>query len=161
MLYNKMFLIIQPNDFNNHYLMLSEETKNNIITDCWFYRLYYSDEHGTSKGLFLGFELKNVTVDKYFNKLKCMFDQQPNANIIGFIKAVEKSIIDIMPEKFNKKPTYRIEEQLQNNFLKIFYNNQQDMPKNYDSVKLLLKISGIWTSTKEYGVTFRFFFIRQ
>ena len=46
-----------------------------------------------------------------------------------------------MPEKRNKKPTYRIEEQLQNHFIKIFYNNQQSMPKNYDSVKLLLKMS--------------------
>ena len=26
-----------------------------------FIDLYYSDEYGTSKGLFLGFELKNVT----------------------------------------------------------------------------------------------------
>ncbi len=156
-----MFLIIQPKDFNKHYLMLSEKTKNNIMSDGWFYRLYFSDEEGTSKGLFLGFELKHVTVDKYFNKLKCTFDHTQNANIIGFIKAVEKSILDIMPEKRNKKPTYRIEEQLQNHFIKIFYNNQQSMPKNYDSVKLLLKISGIWTGTKEYGVTFRFFFIRQ
>ena len=156
-----MFLIIQPRDFNKHYLMLSEKTKNNIMNDGWFYRLYYSDEEGTSKGLFLGFELKNVTVEKYFNKLKCTFDQKENANIIGFIKAVEKSILDIMPEKHSKKPTYRIEEQLQNNFIKIFYNHQQSMPKNYNSVKLLLKISGIWTSAKEYGVTFRFFFIRQ
>jgi len=141
--------------------MLSEKTKNNIMSDGWFYRLYFSDEEGTSKGLFLGFELKHVTVEKYFNKLKCTFDHTQNANIIGFIKAVEKSILDIMPEKRNKKPTYRIEEQLQNHFIKIFYNNQQSMPKNYDSVKLLLKISGIWTGTKEYGVTFRFFFIRQ
>ena len=156
-----MFLIIQPKDFNKHYLMLSEKTKNNIMSDGWFYRLYYSDEEGTSKGLFLGFELKHVTVDKYFNKLKCTFDHQQNANIIGFIKAVEKSILDIMPEKRHKKPTYRIEEQLQNNFIKIFYNNQQTMPRNYDSVKLLFKISGILTGTKEYGVTFRFFFIRQ
>ena len=44
MLYNKMFLIIQPKDFNKHYLMLSEKTKNNIMNDGWFYRLYYSDE---------------------------------------------------------------------------------------------------------------------
>ena len=156
-----MFLIIQPKDFNKHYLMLSEKTKNNIMNDGWFYRLYYSDEEGTSKGLFLGFELKNVTVEKYFNKLKCTFDQKENANIIGLIKAVEKSILDIMPEKHSKKPNYRIEEQLQYNFIKIFYNHQQSMPKNYNSVKLLLKISGIWTSAKEYGVTFRFFFIRQ
>ncbi len=155
-----MFLIIQPKDFNKHYLMLSEKTKNNIMSEGWFYRLYYSNEEGTTKGLFLGFELKKVTIDRYFNKLKCTFDQKQNSNIIGFIKAIERAILDIMPHKKTKKPTYRIEEQLQNNFIKIFFNNQQNIPKNYDSVKLLLKISGIWTGNKEYGVTFRFFFIR-
>jgi len=155
-----MFLIIQPKDFNKNFLMLSEKTKNNIMNDGYFYRLYYSDEYGTSKGLFLGFEFQQVSIEKYFNKLKCGFNTACNSNIIGFIKAVEKSILDIMPEKQGKYPTYRIEEQLQNGFIKIFYNNNQTMPTKYTSVKLLLKVSGIWTSAKEYGVTFRFFFIR-
>ena len=155
-----MFLIIQPKDFNKNFLMLSEKTKNNIMNDGYFYRLYYSDEYGTSKGLFLGFELQQVNIEKYFNKLKCGFNTTGNSNIIGFIKAIEKSILDIMPEKQGKYPTYRIEEQLQNGFIKIFYNNSQTTPTKYTSVKLLLKISGIWTSAKEYGVTFRFFFIR-
>ena len=155
-----MFLIIQPKDFNKNFLMLSEKTKNNIMNDGYFYRLYYSDEYGTSKGLFLGFELQQVSIEKYFNKLKFCFNTTGNSNIIGFIKAIEKSILDIMPEKQGKYPTYRIEEQLQNGFIKIFYNNNQTTPNKYTSVKLLLKISGIWTSAKEYGVTFRFFFIR-
>jgi len=140
--------------------MLSEKTKNNIMNDGFFHRLYYSDEYGTSKGLFLGFELQQVSIEKYFNKLKCGFNTSSNANIIGFIKAIEKSILDTMPEKSGKYPTYRIEEQLQNGFIKIFYNNSQTTPAKHSSVKLLLKISGIWTSAKEYGVTFRFFFIR-
>ena len=155
-----MFLIIQPVDFNKNFLMLSEKTKNNIMNDGYFYRLYYSDEYGTSKGLFLGFELQQVSIEKYFNKLKCGFNTNGNSNIIGFIKAIEKSILDIIPEKQGKYPTYRIEEQLQNGFIKIFYNTNQNTPTKYTSVKLLLKISGIWTSAKEYGVTFRFFFIR-
>ena len=155
-----MFLIIQPRDYNKNFLMLSDKTKNNIMNDGYFYRLYYSDEYGTSKGLFLGFELQQVKIEKYFNKLKCEFDTTYNANIIGFIKAMEKSILDIMPEKSGKHPTYRIEEQLQNGFIKIFYNTHQKLPTKYSSVKLLLKISGIWNSAKEYGVTFRFFFIR-
>ena len=155
-----MFLIIQPKDFNKNFLMLSEKTKNNIMNDGYFYRLYYSDEYGTSKGLFLGFELQQVSIEKYFNKLKCGFNANDNSNIIGFIKAIEKSILDIIPEKQGKYPAYRIEEQLQNGFIKIFYNTNQNTPIKYTSVKLLLKISGIWTSAKEYGVTFRFFFIR-
>lgn len=156
-----MFLIIQPKDFNKHNLMISDKTKNNIMNDGWFYRLFYSDEYGTSKGLFLGFELKNIIIEKYFNKLKCSFDAQKNSNIIGFIKAVEKSILDIVPNKNHKTPSYRIEEQLSNDFIKIYYNNEQEMPKNLDSIKLLLKISGIWINHKEFGVTFRFFIIRQ
>ena len=80
-----------------------------------------------------------LQVDKYFNKLKCTFDTHKNANIIGFIKAVEKSILDIMPEKINKKPNFRIEEQLQNSFIKIFYNNQQHMPSNNDSPEIAFK----------------------
>ncbi len=156
-----MFLIIQPKDFNKNYLMLSEKTKNNIMNDGYFYRLYYSDIYGTTKGLFLGFELRNITIEKYFNKLKCSFTHNNNAKIIGFIKALEKFILDIIPDRQNKNAVYRIEEQLQNDYIKIFYNNQQSTPENKDSVKLLLKISGIWTNDKEYGVTFRFFFIRQ
>ena len=155
-----MFLIIQPKDYNKNYLMLSEITKNNIMNDGYFYRLYYSDELATSKGLFLGFELQQVNIEKYFNKLKCGFNISINSNIIGFIKSIEKSILDTMPEKAGKYPSYRIEEQLQNGFIKIFYNNNQTTPAKYNSVKLLLKISGIWTSANEYGVTFRFFFIR-
>jgi hypothetical protein len=155
-----MFLIIQPVDFNKNFLMLSEKTKNNIMNDGYFYRLYYSDEYGTSKGLFLGFELQQVSIEKYFNKLKCGFNINGNSNIIGFIKAIEKSILDIIPEKQGKYPAYRIEEQLQNGFIKIFHNTNQNTPTKYTSVKLLLKVSGIWTSAKEYGVTFRFFFIR-
>ena len=155
-----MFLIIQPKDYNKNYLMLSDITKNNIMNDGYFYRLYYSDELATSKGLFLGFELQQVNIEKYFNKLKCGFNISINSNIIGFIKSIEKSILDTMPEKAGKYPAYRIEEQLQNGFIKIFYNNNQTTPSKYNSVKLLLKISGIWTSANEYGVTFRFFFIR-
>uniref|UniRef100_A0A6C0C3Z7 Uncharacterized protein n=1 Tax=viral metagenome TaxID=1070528 RepID=A0A6C0C3Z7_9ZZZZ len=156
-----MFLITRPKDFNKNFLMLSDKTKNNVMNDGYFYRLYYSDEYSTSKGLFLGFELNQVTIEKYFNKLKCSFNQNENSDIIEFIKNVEKSIIDIMPGKQGKTPTYRIEEQLQNGFIKIFHNNSQTTPIKYNSVKLLLKISGIWSSAKEYGATFRFFFIRQ
>lgn len=162
-----MFLITCPNDFNKNYLMLAEKTKNNIMGGGSFYRLFYSDELGTSKGLFLGFKLKNISIEKYFNKLKCSFEKKSNGNIIEFIKMVEKQILDINPDKHNKTPVYRIEEQLQNEYIKIFYNNQQplqqlqQLQQGTNEANLLLKISGIWTSNNEYGATFRFFFIRQ
>ena len=130
------------------------------MNDGYFYRLYYSDDCGTINGVFIGFELYNIKIEKYFNKLKCNFIYSKNTDIINFIKSVEKTILDIIPNKQHKRPIYRIEEQLQNDYIKIFYNTQHETPQNTTSVKLLLKISGIWTNDTEYGVTFRFFFIR-
>ena len=155
-----MLLIIQQKDFNKKYLILAEGTKNNIMNDGHFHRLYYSDVCGTINGVFIGFELYNISIEKYFNKLKCNFVYNKNTDIINFIKSVEKAILDIIPNKQHKRPIYRIEEQLQNDYIKIFYNTQHETPQNTTSVKLLLKISGIWTNDTEYGVTFRFFFIR-
>ena len=155
-----MYIVIKPSDFNKNYLMLSEKIKNNVMSDGDFYRLYYSDENITIKGLFLRFQLEDVTIEKYFNKLKCEFNKEKNAKIIGFIKSVEKTILDIVPNKNIKTPIYRIDEQLQNDFIKIF-NDDEITITNKTNVQLLLKISGIWCNKKEYGVTFRFFFNRQ
>ena len=154
-----MFLIINTIDFNKNNLILSKKMNNNIMPG-FFYRLFYSDEHYTSKGLFLGFDLKLVTIEKYFNKLKFNFSKMENKQIIGFLKTIERVILDIVPHKEGKIPVYRMEEQLDNDFLKIFYNKK--ITKNYlSSAKLLLRISGIWVNDKEYGVTFRFFFTQQ
>ena len=38
-----MYLSIHPNQFNIHYVMLSEKTKNNVMDNGDFFRLYYSD----------------------------------------------------------------------------------------------------------------------
>lgn len=154
-----MFLIINALDFNKNNLILSQKMKNNVMNGS-FYRLFYSDEHYSSKGLYLGFDLEEVSIEKYFNKLKCKFSKNKNKKIIGFLKTIERLILDIVPYKETKRPVYRIEEQLQNDFLKIFCSSNIDT--NYlSSAKLLLRISGIWVNEKDFGVTFRFFFIRQ
>lgn len=155
-----MYLAICPKNFNKDFLMISDKTKNNVIGEGSFYRLYYSGENGTVKGLFLDFHLECNKVDKYFNKLKCEFDRSKNAKIIDFIQSVERSILNIVPDKKNKKPVFRVDEQLQNGFIKIFYDNESKIPEISHPPRLLLKISGIWTNDREYGITFRFFFIR-
>ena len=155
-----MYLAISPKNFNKDFLMISDKTKNNVIGEGSFYRIYYSGEYGTVKGLFLDFHLECKKVDKYFNKLKCEFDRSKNAKIIDFIQFVERSILNIVPDRKNKKPVFRVDEQLQNGFIKIFYDNECKIPEISHPPRLLLKISGIWTNDREYGITFRFFFIR-
>ena len=57
---------------------ITDKTKNNILTGGDFYRIYYSDQYFTSNGLFIIFSLKNVKIERYFNKIKCIFDKVKN-----------------------------------------------------------------------------------
>ena len=78
-------------------------------------------------------------------------------NTIKTIIGIEKNILDICDD-INIKPSYRIEEQMSNKYIKIFDQKKLKLG-NYNKLSILLKISGIWSSNqqKEYGLTFRFF----
>lgn len=151
-----MHLVITPEQYHNEYIMFSDKTKNNILSGGDFYRVYYSDPYFISNGLFIIFSLKNVRIEKYFNKIKCIFDKASNRKSIAFIKDVERKLLEIAPPNI-KNPTYRIEEQLNQHYIKIF--SEEDIePSRLEHANILLKISGIWTDESNYGTTFRFFF---
>ena len=65
-----MFLSIKTTDFNPHHIIISEKTKNNIMVGSDFHRLIFSDELVSTNGLFINFKLKNINIEKYFNKIK-------------------------------------------------------------------------------------------
>lgn len=149
-----MFLII--NNFNNDNLILSEKQKNNILVGSDFYRLYYSDEFCTFNGVYFNFMIKNIHIQKYFNKIKCVFDTEINKTQINNILNIEKNILNKFEPFLNKKKEYIIEEQIKQGFIKIFMEKQIKYGK-YNNINLILKISGIWVQNDKYGLTFRFF----
>ena len=154
-----MFLSIKTTDFNPHHIIISEKTKNNIMAGSDFHRLIFSDELVSTNGLFINFKLKNINIEKYFNKIKCNFDQsQINNLIISNIKSIEKMILNKFRNIQNKNISCRIQEQLQNGYIKLYATDNVRYGK-HASINFLLKISGIWVSnqTNEYGLTFRFF----
>ncbi len=55
-----------------------------------------------------------------------------------------------------KNYIYRIEEQLTNQYIKIFTDKMVNYGKN-SKLELVLKISGIWDDFTSCGVTFRFY----
>jgi hypothetical protein len=98
---------------------------------------------------------KNIRIDRYFNKIKCILEKKYNSESIRMIQSIEHELLLSSPVK-NKIPKFRIAEQMNQNFIKIFgdYNNLQ---QHYENIDILLKISGIWVDETHYGVTFRFF----
>ena len=153
-----MFLTINHKNFDPHNIIISEKTKNNVMVGSDFHRLIFSDEYCSSSGIFITFSLENVTIDKYFNKIKCCYEESNyNSQIINKIVDIEKSIVDKCDD-INSKSCYRIDEQMSHKYIKIFDQNKLKLG-HYKNLSILLKISGIWSSnkTQQYGLTFRFF----
>jgi len=150
-----MLLSLTPEQFEENNIILSDKTKNTILSNGDFYRIYYSDKGMSLNGIFINFKLRRVLIEPYFNKVKCTFDYNSNALVINYLKNIEKQILSSLNN--NTQKVYRIEEQLSNNFIKIFSELDQ-YKKKFDEVNILLKISGIWHNKDEYGITFRFFF---
>ena len=125
-----MYISLNTNQYDINNVIISEKTKNNKMT--------------------------NISIEKYFNKIKCIFDNNDyNNNTVFLLKNIEKKLLERYTG-INRDSVYRIGEQLENKFIKIFDDNYISI-KRYKSIKFVLKVSGIWSSQNEYGLTFRFF----
>jgi len=154
-----MYISVLHKDFNPHNIIISEKTRNNVMVGSDFHRLIFSDEYCSTNGIYIHFSLTNITVEKYFNKIKCCFQNSPQNNTtISSIKSIEKMILNKFKNIQNRSISCRIQEQLQNGFIKL-YGDDTIRYGPQTKINFLLKISGIWVSnqTNDFGLTFRFF----
>ena len=159
-----MNLAIKTNEFDPHNIIISEKTKNNVMNESDFYRLIWSNEYCSTNGIFIYFNLKNVRIEKYFNKIKCVFENnKENQKMITYIKSIERLILNKFKNNNNKTMSRRIYEQLDNGFIKLYPQNENIIYKEHLNLRFLLKISGIWSSNdnNSFGLTFRFFIINN
>ena len=56
----------------------------------------------------------------------------------------------------NKVGQFKLYEQLQSGIIKLFFENNKINNYNINTNKLILKISGIWETDTNYGLTFKF-----
>jgi hypothetical protein len=157
-----MFLTVRSTQFDSNYIIINNKTKNNIMNNSDFYRILYSDENVSINGIFIHFVLKSISIEKYFNKVKCCFHNSlENNKTMRQLLNIERTTLDkISSDMPNYKAVYRMKEQLHNNFIKI-YNENHIKLGNHTEIIFMLKISGIWSSeqSKTYGITFRFYII--
>jgi len=154
-----MYISVLHTDFNPHNIIISEKTRNNVMVGSDFHRLIFSDEYCSTNGIYIHFCLTDITVEKYFNKIKCCFENNTYNNVtISSIKSIEKMILNKFKNIQNRSISCRIQEQLQNGFIKL-YGDDTIRYGNQKNINFLLKISGIWVSnqTNDFGLTFRFF----
>ena len=139
---------IEQYDENN--VFFCESIKNNIINEGKFIRILYSTNNFVLNGIYLLITLNDIICEKYYTKYKCIFNIALHKNQIEQLKLIEEGIlkkIGIM----EKIPQFKIYEQLKIGNLKLFTDIG-----NKTAASFILKISGIWETQYNYGLTYKF-----
>lgn len=147
-------IAINLNNFDVYNIIFGEKIKNNIIENSDFYNIHYSTELFTLNNLTLYFDLENTIVENYFNKYKCMFNYNTTNNVSLYkLVEIEENILKKFPT--SKKKVFKLKNQIEKNNFKIFSKKQLTNNK-YNTLKLILKISGIWENENECGIIYKF-----
>jgi len=139
---------IQDYDIKNVYY--SEPIKNNIMINSNFIRILYSTHNIVFNGIYLLIQLYDIRCDKYYNKYSCSFNPDIHKQLIEKLRKIEYDLLNIIKIS-NKKAYYKINEQLNNGYIKLFEYISNKAVNNF-----ILKISGIWENTTNYGLTYKF-----
>jgi len=145
-----MNIIKRFDQYDDNFIFFCEPIKNNIMPEGNFIRILYSTNFFTLNGIYLLFTLNNIICEKYFNKYKCIFNVNTHKDIIESIKNIEENLLKKIDFK-NKIPNTKIIEQFKNGNIKVF----SDIT-NKNKTTFILKISGIWETQYNYGLTYKF-----
>jgi hypothetical protein len=152
-----MNIIFENDDFKIENTFFLEKKKNVVIDGC-FSKIIYSDEHFTMNGLFFSLPLliNNETVGYAQNKHVIYFNShlQKNLLLITKFSEIENSIINYY-KKINgirKNSNLILTNQLYNGYFKLYKERETHLPNK----KYILKISGLWETRSEVGITFKF-----
>jgi hypothetical protein len=135
-------------DENNVYFC--EPIKNNVMCDGNFIRVLYSTHNMVLNGIYLLIQLNDIILEKYYSKCKCIFNINTHSELINNLRIIEENILKKLSFK-NKQPQYKIFEQINNGTIKIFGDVQTKQNNLF-----ILKISGIWETSQNYGLTYKF-----
>lgn len=126
-----MNILLNLKQVNNDYIFFNDPIKNSIIENGIFTRIIYSDSIMAINSLYISFDINELSLRE----------------MIEILIELEKTIlfkIDIM----NKNAQYKIRD-----YLKHLSSRTGD---DFRLSKYVLKISGIWETNVEYGITFKF-----
>jgi hypothetical protein len=154
-----MFITMKPDMFEINDIYYCKSIKNKIMTGGTFTRIIYSNELVSMNGVHLIFTLNGRTQEIYNNKFKFICDtDEKTRSIIQLLQLIEH---DILKERYfkNKQINYKLKEQFHSGFFKFFQSKSHVKTTNDTHSKAVLfslKISGIWSTDDNYGITYKF-----
>ena len=147
-----MNIVKTIDQYNDSYVYFCDSIKNNIINNGSFIRIIYSTPIFSLNGINLLISFNEEMIfEKYYNKVKCIFKLNENNELIENIKNIENNLL-VNANIKNKIQQYKIYDQLKNGYIKIFFDEKEEINNH----NFMLKISGIWETDFHYGLTYKF-----
>lgn len=147
-------------DLNN--IIIMDPIKNNVLQESYFYKINYYNNIIIYNGLYLHFELNYLESSND----RITYNIDDNLNIFHKLFKIENDILNVID--IQKKKNFKIKEIIDKNYIKYNnidinsninlnnINNFKNINKKNNNIDLILKISGIWKTNENYGLTFKF-----
>lgn len=134
------------------------ETKRNIIMDGTFTKFIYSNENLILNSVYLYFPVEIQAIERTMNKNMIRFhpSSEQNLPLVNELSRIEYRIIEYYKNvnKCNKKTVCLLTKQLYNGSLKIYRESNDSSYKNQNT-KYIIKLSGIWETYDDVGITYK------
>ena len=145
-------------EVRGEYILTQPPVKNTVMEQSNFIRLLYSDGVVALNGLHIRARLHAARVEQYFNKYKCLVDVEKSEAGIAELVALERLVL-LQSGPRGKTPVYRIADQLRLGAFKLFSDSPEACCDRRKCI-YVLKMSGVWETDAEYGVTYKFMEVR-
>ena len=139
-------------------IIINEPIKNSVLQYNYFYKLLYSTNIVVLTSIFILFELNNVILEND----KALFNKNTtNDNVFNKLNQLEEYLLNLINN--SKTKLYKFKELHENQYFKYSLFDDIEKFNNYKYVntldeknnKFILKISGIWESKENIGLTFK------
>lgn len=162
-----MNILLHMNDVNLPQIYFLDK-KTNIIMDGVFTKILYSNHCMSMNGIYIYLPIKNIMTNKIHSKNILQLDTINNKDIFQKLIDIEKQLLNYYVQYFsplqmdfqsnekrhniqNKTIIFNLKNQLQSGCIK--YYKEHDC--YYKTGSFYIKISGIWETYNEIGITFK------
>jgi hypothetical protein len=137
-------MVLTIDNFDIHNVYFGNTTKNNVISEGRFSHINYSTHYFSLNAIYLSIPLKMKSINSH-GKTKIFFKKKENEAIINKLKLIEEKLL----ENMSTKTQLKINQYLENEIIVVY-------SKEKPNFSIILKISGIWETEEQCGLSFKF-----
>ncbi len=141
-----MLLTMNPKQYCYQNSILTEPVKNQMYNESTFMRLLYSTNTVTTNGICLLIDIKDISIERKFSKQMAIFKPDNYRELVASIVSLEEHLLEQLVRP-TKRPVYSLKEAMLDGRLIVH---------NFITPHIVLKISGVWETDTNYGVTYKF-----